>query len=114
MNILIQLLYPVISLATPSNASADEAHLMNQGVVPLKLKTNAYTLAEGESVSSVANKYHLTLEQLRELISSVPLPMVLIILSLVMSLTYRSSPCRKFAGNKFRQHRTLKQDMNRR
>ena len=65
-NIVVQLTFPVAGVFTPvmaaekSRAALGDEQVLRQPVVP-------YTLAAGESVNSVAKRYHLTVTQLKKL-----------------------------------------------
>lgn len=61
---------PAITLAvafTPVMAGAGEQHFLQQPAPLSAQRTQAYTLGAGENAVSVAKKFHLTLDQLREL-----------------------------------------------
>ncbi|ELF0847164.1 inverse autotransporter beta domain-containing protein [Salmonella enterica] len=63
LNIAVQVTFPLAVAFTPIMAGAGEQHFLQQSA----LRTQVYTLGAGETAASVAKKYHLTLEQLREL-----------------------------------------------
>lgn len=62
LNIAIQTTFPLALAFTPTIAGADEQHFLLSAQ-----HTRVYTLGDGENAASVAKKYHLTLDQLREL-----------------------------------------------
>ena len=64
LNIVLQFLLPLASAFTPAIAHARSAVTVRADA---SSHTQVYTLARGESVQSVAKKYHLTVEELRKL-----------------------------------------------
>ncbi|SQA97940.1 Invasin [Cedecea neteri] len=66
-NIVIQTAFPLAVAFTPVIAGAGEQHFLPQRAPLTMQRTQVYTLGNGESINSVAKKYHLTLNQLREL-----------------------------------------------
>lgn len=61
-NVAIQATFPLALAFTPTIAGADEQHFLLSAQ-----HTRVYTLGDGENAASVAKKFHLTLDQLREL-----------------------------------------------
>ncbi|ELP5717691.1 inverse autotransporter beta domain-containing protein, partial [Enterobacter asburiae] len=67
LNIAVQAAFPLVVAFTPAMAGAGEQHFL-QHPGPLSAQpTQVYTLGPGETSASVAEKFHLTHEQLREL-----------------------------------------------
>jgi adhesin/invasin len=66
-NIAIQAAFPLVVAFTPVMAGAGEQHFLHQSAPVSAQRTQVYTLGAGETAASVAKKFHLTLEQLREL-----------------------------------------------
>lgn len=66
LNIAIQATFPLAVAFTPVIASA-EPYMLQPSALLSTQRTQVYTLTTGESAASVAKKYHITLEQLREL-----------------------------------------------
>ena len=64
-NIIMQTAFPMAVTFTPMIAGAGEPHLLEQLTPIHALRTQTYTLGSGETVTSVAQKYNLTIEQLR-------------------------------------------------
>ncbi|HCM9622125.1 TPA: inverse autotransporter beta domain-containing protein, partial [Enterobacter cloacae subsp. cloacae] len=67
LNIAVQAVFPLATAFTPVMAGADELHFLQQPAPLSAQRTQVYTLGAGETAASVAKKYHLTLDQLREL-----------------------------------------------
>ncbi|EGC4270879.1 hypothetical protein JNC30_004660 [Salmonella enterica] len=67
MNIAIQASFPVATAFTPAIAGTVSDNYLLQNQVENTLQTRVYTLREGETAVSVANKYHMTLDMLRKL-----------------------------------------------
>ncbi|EBV5419051.1 invasin [Salmonella enterica subsp. enterica serovar Saintpaul] len=67
LNIAVQAAFPLALAFTPAMAGAGEQHFLAQPVPLSAQRTQVYTLSFGETAASVAKKYHLTLDQLREL-----------------------------------------------
>ncbi|EKQ0847282.1 inverse autotransporter beta domain-containing protein [Salmonella enterica] len=67
LNIAVQTAFPLAMAFTPVMAGAGEQHFLQQPAPLSTQRTQTYTLGPGETAASVAKKYHLTLEQLREL-----------------------------------------------
>ena len=65
VNILMQFIFPLACAFTPAITYA-QSH-QHAVVADAEPGTRVYTLAPGESVRSVAKKYHLTVEELRKL-----------------------------------------------
>ncbi|GLY61006.1 hypothetical protein Pcaca05_18630 [Pectobacterium carotovorum subsp. carotovorum] len=67
MNIGIQISFPIVAAFTPSIAAArgDDRFLQNQAQTVLQ--TRVYILGEGETASTIAQKYNMTLDALRKL-----------------------------------------------
>ncbi|HAP0140276.1 TPA: LysM peptidoglycan-binding domain-containing protein [Escherichia coli] len=64
LNIFIQLFSPVAVTITPTVAGAkNNNHFLQRNIQ----RTQVYRLGEGETVSSIADKYHITLDELRKL-----------------------------------------------
>ncbi|MBJ9245694.1 inverse autotransporter beta domain-containing protein [Citrobacter koseri] len=66
LNIGLQLAFPLAVVFTPAMVAAGEQHLLPRTTSP-GLRTQVYTLGAGETVASVAEKYHLTTDQLQKL-----------------------------------------------
>ncbi|HDT0662163.1 TPA: inverse autotransporter beta domain-containing protein, partial [Enterobacter cloacae subsp. dissolvens] len=67
LNIAVQVAFPLVTAFTPTMVGAGEPHFL-QHPAPLSTQyTQVYTLRTGENAASVAKKFRLTLEQLREL-----------------------------------------------
>lgn len=66
-NIAIQSTFSLAVAFTPGMAAAGEQHFLHQTTPLSSLRTQVYILRSGETATSVAKKYHLTPEQLREL-----------------------------------------------
>ncbi|MCK8148097.1 inverse autotransporter beta domain-containing protein [Citrobacter sedlakii] len=66
-NVAVQAVLPLAIAFTPVMAGADELHFLQQPAPLSAQRTQVYTLGTGETAASVAKKYHLTLDQLREL-----------------------------------------------
>ncbi|WP_336241790.1 inverse autotransporter beta domain-containing protein, partial [Citrobacter freundii] len=64
-NILIQFCLPLASAFTP--AIAGERHAPTKSELIFSATTQVYTLGKGETVASVADKYNITLDDLRRL-----------------------------------------------
>lgn len=67
LNIAVQAALPLAVAFTPVMAGAGEQHFLQQPAPLSAQRTQVYTLGPGETATSVANKFHLTLDQLREL-----------------------------------------------
>ncbi|EBR1860519.1 invasin [Salmonella enterica] len=67
LNIAVQAAFPLSVAFTPVMAGAGEQHFLQQRVPLSAQRTQVYTLGAGETAASVAKKFHLTLDQLREL-----------------------------------------------
>ena len=65
LNIFLQFLFPLAGAFTPAIVHAKHAVTASAGTPGAT--TQVYTLGRGESVRSVAQKYHLTVEELRKL-----------------------------------------------
>ncbi|MBF4114257.1 inverse autotransporter beta domain-containing protein, partial [Enterobacter cloacae] len=65
--IAIQAAFPLVVAFTPVMAGAGEQHFLQQPAQLSAPRTQVYTLGTGESAASVAKKFHLTFEQLREI-----------------------------------------------
>lgn len=66
LNIAVQAAFPLAVAFTPAIAGAEQ-HFLQQPAPQSIQRTQTYTLGPGETAASVAKKFHLTLEQLREL-----------------------------------------------
>jgi adhesin/invasin len=67
LNIAVQAAFPLAVAFTPVMAGAGEQHFLQQRVPLSAQRTQVYTLGAGETAASVAKKFHLTLDQLREI-----------------------------------------------
>ena len=67
LNIAVQAAFPLAVAFSPVMAVAGEQHFLQQPVPLSAQRTQVYTLGAGETAASVAKKFHLTLDQLREL-----------------------------------------------
>lgn len=67
LNIAVQAAFALAIAFTPAMAGAGEQHFLRHPAPPSAQRTQAYTLGAGETAASVAKKFHLTLDQLREL-----------------------------------------------
>ncbi|EJX6512931.1 inverse autotransporter beta domain-containing protein, partial [Salmonella enterica] len=67
LNIAVQAVFPLTVAFTPVMAGAGEQHFLQQRAPLSAQRTQVYTLRAGETATSVAKKFHLTLDQLREL-----------------------------------------------
>lgn len=67
LNIAVQAVFPLAVTFTPAIAGASEQHFLQQPAPLSAQRTQVYTLGAGETAASVAKKFHLTLDQLREL-----------------------------------------------
>ncbi|HEQ3521879.1 TPA: inverse autotransporter beta domain-containing protein, partial [Citrobacter freundii] len=67
LNIAVQTAFPLAIAFTPVMADAGEQHFLQQPVPLSAQRMQVYTLSSGETAASVATKFHLTLDQLREL-----------------------------------------------
>ncbi|MDN8602292.1 invasin domain 3-containing protein, partial [Citrobacter sp. S2-9] len=65
LNILLQFIFPLAGAFTPAIVHAQRTVSVSADAV--EHSTQVYTLGRGESVLSIAKKYHLTLEELRKL-----------------------------------------------
>lgn len=66
-SIAVQAGFPLVVAFTPVMAGTGESHFMRQPAPLSAQHTQVYTLAAGDTAASVAKKFHLTLDQLREL-----------------------------------------------
>ncbi|MML56899.1 invasin, partial [Salmonella enterica subsp. enterica] len=66
-NIAVQAAFPLAVVFTPVMAGGGEQHFLQQPAPLSAQSTQVYTLGAGETAASVAKKYHLTLDQLREI-----------------------------------------------
>ncbi|WP_395489515.1 Ig-like domain-containing protein [Cedecea davisae] len=66
-SIALQAAFPAAVAFTPVMAGASKSHFLQQAVPLSTLRTEVHTLAPGETVLSVAQNYHLSPVQLREL-----------------------------------------------
>ncbi|WP_277973321.1 Ig-like domain-containing protein [Pantoea agglomerans] len=66
LNIAVQVAFPLAVAFTPVIAGAEQ-HFLQQPAPQSPQRTQTYTLGPDETAASVAEKFHLTLEQLREL-----------------------------------------------
>ncbi|EBO8100957.1 inverse autotransporter beta domain-containing protein [Salmonella enterica] len=67
LNIAVQAAFPLAVAFTPVMAGAGQQHFLQQRAPLSAQRTQVYTLGAGETAASVAKKFHLTLDQLREL-----------------------------------------------
>ncbi|EDL8432105.1 invasin [Salmonella enterica subsp. diarizonae] len=67
LNIAVQAAFPLVVAFTPVMAGAGEQHFLLQPAPLSAQRTQVYTLGAGETAASVAKKFHLTLDQLREI-----------------------------------------------
>lgn len=67
LNIAVQTAFPLAVAFTPVMAGAGEQHFLQQSTPQPAQRTQVYTLGAGETAASVAKKFHLTLDQLREI-----------------------------------------------
>ncbi|MGS0639439.1 hypothetical protein, partial [Citrobacter sp. VF227] len=67
LNIAVQTAFPLVVAFTPVMAGAGEQHFLQQSTPQPAQRTQVYTLGGGETAASVAKKFHLTLDQLREI-----------------------------------------------
>lgn len=67
LNIAVQAAFPLTVAFTPVMAGAGEQHFLQQPAPLSAQRTQVHTLEAGETAASVAKKFHLTLDQLREL-----------------------------------------------
>ncbi|EJF5505636.1 inverse autotransporter beta domain-containing protein [Salmonella enterica] len=67
LNIAVQAAFPLSVAFSPVMAGAGEQHFLQQRAPLSAQRTQVYTLDAGETAASVAKKFHLTLDQLREL-----------------------------------------------
>ncbi|EOI6844097.1 inverse autotransporter beta domain-containing protein [Salmonella enterica] len=67
LNIIVQAVLPLTLAFTPAVAGAGDPRLLQHAAPLPAQRTQVYTLGDGETAASVAKKFHLTLEQLREL-----------------------------------------------
>ncbi|VEN40723.1 unnamed protein product [Callosobruchus maculatus] len=67
LNIAVQAAFPLTVAFTPVMAGAGEQHFLQQPAPLSAQRTQVYTLGAGETAASVAKKFHLTLDQLREI-----------------------------------------------
>ncbi|MCO4161576.1 invasin domain 3-containing protein, partial [Citrobacter amalonaticus] len=65
LTILFQFLFPIAGAFTPAIVYAKNSVAVTASAT--KPETEVYTLSRGESVQSIAKKYHLTVEELRKL-----------------------------------------------
>ncbi|WP_337231744.1 LysM peptidoglycan-binding domain-containing protein [Citrobacter portucalensis] len=66
-NITVQATFPLAAAFTPVMAGASEQHFLPQPAPSFTYRTQIYTLGAGETAASVAKKYRMSPEQLREL-----------------------------------------------
>ncbi|MEI9539903.1 inverse autotransporter beta domain-containing protein, partial [Enterobacter cancerogenus] len=66
-SIAIQAAFPLAVTFTPVMAGANESHFVQQAVPLSTLRTEVHALAPGETAFTIAQKYHLSPAQLREL-----------------------------------------------
>lgn len=67
-NIAMQLAFPLAVTFTPAIAGMNqEQHFLKSSSAPMSLPTKVYTLTTGETVASVAKKYHMSVAALRQL-----------------------------------------------
>jgi adhesin/invasin len=67
VNIFIQSMLPLLITFTPSIAAANNSRLLTEPAAISSLKTEVYTLREGESVAMLAKKYNMSPNDLRRL-----------------------------------------------
>lgn len=67
LNIAVQAAFPLAATFTPLMAAAVEQHFLQPLGQKVSQRTQVYTLGSGETAQSVAKRYNLTLEQLRQL-----------------------------------------------
>ncbi|ENG8909869.1 inverse autotransporter beta domain-containing protein [Salmonella enterica] len=67
LNVAVQAAFPLAVAFTPVMAGAGEQHFLQHPVPLSAQRTQVYTLGAGETAASVAKKFHLTLDQLREI-----------------------------------------------
>ncbi|HFQ9142145.1 TPA: inverse autotransporter beta domain-containing protein [Enterobacter cancerogenus] len=67
LNIAVQAAFPLAVVFTPVMAGAGEQHFLRQPAPLSAQRTQVYTLEAGETAASVAKKFYLTLDQLREI-----------------------------------------------
>ncbi|WP_436883530.1 inverse autotransporter beta domain-containing protein [Enterobacter asburiae] len=67
VNILIQLAFPLAVTVSPVMAAAASRTVAQNGADPFGQNSAVYTLSAGETVQSVADKFHISLDALRQL-----------------------------------------------
>ncbi|MBN3263363.1 inverse autotransporter beta domain-containing protein, partial [Pectobacterium brasiliense] len=67
LNIIVQLMFPLLSAFTPATAHVNISQTDINKTEKKTIFTETYTLKKGETASSVAKKYNLTLDELRQL-----------------------------------------------
>ncbi|MEL5558968.1 inverse autotransporter beta domain-containing protein, partial [Serratia ureilytica] len=68
LNIIIQVLFPLAGAFTPGMAAAGrDGHFLAAPTEPAGIRTRAYLLSAGETVDSVAKKYNMSTDALRQL-----------------------------------------------
>ncbi|PKH18446.1 invasin, partial [Enterobacterales bacterium CwR94] len=67
LNIAVQVAFPVAVAFTPVMAGAGEQRFLQQTGPLSAQRIQVYTLCAGENVTTVAQKFHITVQQLREL-----------------------------------------------
>ncbi|OHT23369.1 hypothetical protein A3Q29_21020, partial [Providencia stuartii] len=66
-NIGIQVAFPLAAAFTPAISAAKENNSFLQRSSPVTFQTNSYTLTEGETTASIAQKYNISMDELRKL-----------------------------------------------
>ncbi|MFJ5322773.1 inverse autotransporter beta domain-containing protein, partial [Pectobacterium parvum] len=67
LNIIVQLMFPLLSAFTPATARVNISQTDINKTEKKTIFTETYTLKKGETASSVAKKYNLTLDELHQL-----------------------------------------------
>ncbi|WP_224718374.1 inverse autotransporter beta domain-containing protein, partial [Pectobacterium versatile] len=67
LNIVIQLIFPVLSVFTPTMASVNHNQTQLNETEKKSISTETYILKKGETALSVAKKYNMTVDALRQL-----------------------------------------------
>ncbi|WP_051910650.1 inverse autotransporter beta domain-containing protein, partial [Pectobacterium brasiliense] len=67
LNIIVQLMFPLLSAFTPATAHVNISQTDINKIENKTIFTETYILKKGETASSVAKKYNLTLDELRQL-----------------------------------------------
>lgn len=67
LNIFTQISFPLAVAFTPAIVAAKSSDRLIKNAGPVSLQARVYTLGQGETVSSVAKKYNISLDELRKL-----------------------------------------------